>query len=289
MLPDWPALTAAIQHDAGFKVDAAFSAVTSKAWRAASDAGPLFIKVGNRDALERLSAEAEGLRALEAANAVRVPQVYSFGLADQSAYLAMEWLDLSSPDRSLDREFGAQLAALHRVRADTCGWHRDNTLGLSPQHNQPLESWTEFFAERRLRVQLDWAVQNGYQDSLNLLGEQVIQSLPDLLRGHTPQPSLLHGDLWSGNYGACDGQPVIFDPAVYFGDRETDLAMTSLFGGFSNEFYAAYQEAWPLPPGHAVRRDLYQLYHVLNHLNLFGQSYLQQAVRLMQQVLKSAG
>lgn len=281
MLPDWQALANELQQTAAIALDGEPRSLSAGTWCAASDAGLLFIKTGSLQASERLAAEAEGLRELGQAATVGVPRVFAHGEVEEHAYLAIEWLTLERPTPDGDRLFGRQLAALHKVTAPEHGWHRNNTIGLTLQVNEPSSSWVTFFTERRLQFQLELATSNGYRASLEALGERVLEALPELLNGHEPRPSLLHGDLWSGNYALCKGEPVIYDPAVYFGDRETDLAMTSLFGGFSTAFYDAYQEAWPLPQGYRRRCGLYQLYHVLNHLNLFGGGYLGQARQLM--------
>jgi fructosamine-3-kinase len=218
----------------------------------------------------RLDAEADGLAALRATKTVRVPSIH--GLDDRG--LALEWLDLRPLDARSGAALGTALAALHRVPQERYGWSRDNYIGATPQLNVWCPSWTEFFRDRRLRPQLERAAAGGYA-SLQRNGESLLARIGMLLADHLPAPSLLHGDLWGGNAGALpDGTPVIFDPAVYVGDRETDLAMTELFGGFPARFYAAYREAWPLDQGYALRRELYNLYHLLNHLNLFGAGYL---------------
>ncbi|OOY41228.1 hypothetical protein BOV91_12580, partial [Solemya velum gill symbiont] len=163
---------------------------------------------------------------------------------------------------------------MHRKTADAFGWNLDNTIGSTPQLNDWNKSWINFWREQRLGYQLQLA---GHQGSLQRQGEKLLESF-HLLIDHAPQPSLLHGDLWGGNIGYDDsGNPVIFDPALYFGDREADIAMTELFGGFGREFYAAYNAAWPLDAGYPIRKKLYNLYHILNHLNLFGSGYLGQA------------
>jgi protein-ribulosamine 3-kinase len=158
---------------------------------------------------------------------------------------------------------------MHRSRGERFGWARDNYIGSTPQANTLCASWAQFWREHRLRPQLELARRNGYAIDVG--------NVADLLEAHGPQPSLVHGDLWSGNIGfLSDGAPVLFDPAVYYGDREVDLAMTGLFGGFPPEFYSAYEKAWPLPAGQEVRKHLYNLYHLLNHLNLFGRGYFAQ-------------
>ena len=253
----------------------------SAAWRAESSAGPVFLKtcpIADRD---RLAAEAEGLGELASAGSIRVPRVLAMVESESTACLALEWLALEQPDRSVEARFGADLAALHRHTADRFGWHRDNTIGLSPQINTPHDDWMHFWRVRRLACQLELAARRGYGGELEEAGERLIGNLDHLLADHAPAASLLHGDLWGGNWAAVGGRPVIFDPAVYYGDRETDLAMTRLFGGFGPAFYRAYDEAWPLPAGYEQRLGLYQLYHVLNHLNLFGTGYLGRALQIM--------
>jgi protein-ribulosamine 3-kinase len=217
------------------------------------------------------AAEVEGLRALRAAGA-RAPEPFDHGLRGATAFIEMERLALGA--RADWPAMGRMLAALHRNTSDRemenagrFGWKSDNWIGLSTQQNGWCDDWAEFWRERRLRPQLELARRNGF--SLE------IPSLDFLLEEHSPQPSLLHGDLWSGNAGFAAAGPVIFDPAVYYGDREADLAMTELFGGFPGEFYASYNEAFPLPSGYDVRKNLYNLYHLLNHLNIFGGSYLE--------------
>ena len=170
---------------------------------------------------------------------------------------------------------------MHHHTEKRYGWHRDNTIGPTPQHNPWTRDWVEFFREQRLRFQLDLAARNGYSGDLQSLGLRLAERLPELFEGYRPEASLCHGDLWSGNWGVADGVPVIFDPAVYYGDRESDIAMTMLFGGFGRAFYRAYEESWPMAKGHEQRLKLYQLYHVLNHLNLFGSGYLGQAMKLL--------
>jgi fructosamine-3-kinase len=181
------------------------------------------------------------------------------------------------------RELGRALAALHRVTAHEHGWSRDNTIGATPQANAPCGDWAEFWRERRLGFQLRLAAANGHRLAQ---GERLMEKLPAFFSGYRPAPSLLHGDLWAGNAAAtAAGEPVVFDPAVYYGDREADMAMTELFGGFPRSFYEAYGSEYPLDAGYAVRRDLYNLYHVLNHLNLFGGGYRSQAERMIGQLL----
>lgn len=248
-----------------------------------------FVKINRRDRADMFAAEAEGLRELAAANAIRVPQPICTGTADGQAFLALEYLDLGANRGTSQERLGHQLAALHRRRRPAFGWHRDNTIGSTAQSNTEHADWIEFWRRRRLNPQLALATRNGYGRALETRGAQLAERLGDFFTGYRPAASLLHGDLWSGNVGMlADGAPVIFDPAVYYGDREADLAMTELFGGFGSRFYAAYHDAWPLDAGYAVRKDFYNLYHVLNHLNLFGGSYLAQATRMVDRLLSEA-
>jgi protein-ribulosamine 3-kinase len=245
-----------------------------------------FVKTAPREQAERLIAEADGLRELASARAVRVPEVFACGVRDDDAFLEIERIVPTSPTPEVEALLGEQLAAQHRVTKPAFGWHRDNTIGLTPQPNGWMDDWVAFYRERRLRFQLELARANGFGPLLQARGERLLEALPALLSGHAPQPSLLHGDLWGGNWLAGEGGvPFIFDPAVYYGDREADLAMTHLFGGFGPEFYRAYETAWPLEPGHAARRELYNLYHVLNHANLFGSGYARQAREMIDRLL----
>ncbi len=219
-----------------------------------------FLKQGTADAF---AAEADGLEALRPH--IRVPQVLDRGVRDGKAFILLEHLDLRHGGDYA--ALGRMLAGLHRQTGPRFGWSRDNYIGLSPQQNGWCDDWGEFWREKRIRPQFDWARRKGFHLEMPEL---------TLLKSHQPQPSLLHGDLWSGNVGFTVNGPVAFDPAVYYGDRETDLAMTELFGGFPPEFYCAYREAWPLDEGYERRKPLYNLYHLLNHLNLFGGGYLAQ-------------
>jgi len=241
-----------------------------------------------------IDAEADGLRLLAATGAIRVPAVAAAGSEGDVAYLILDWLDL---DGALDHAaLGCALAALHRApapqgpRGERFGGARDNWIGGTPQRNGWHDDWPAFFRDARLAPQLALAARNGYGGALAREGARLLERVPQMLRGHDPAPSRLHGDLWSGNAAALrDGTPVIFDPAAYVGDREADLAMTELFGGFAPAFHAAYRDAWPLADGYARRRTLYNLYHVLNHLNLFGAGYLARAQRDVAWLLDKTG
>lgn len=244
-----------------------------------------FIKLNQAARLDMFEAEAAGLVELAAAEALRVPQPLTHGLAAGQSFLVIEWLDLGRGGAMAWERLGTLLARLHRNTSPAFGWHRDNTIGSTPQRNSLTLDWPGFYRERRLQPQLELAARNGAPRRLLADGERLLADLAGFFLHYSPPPSLLHGDLWSGNVGMCAGEPVIFDPAVYFGDRETDLAMTELFGGFPAAFYAAYNAAWRLDAGYAVRKDLYQLYHLLNHFNLFGDSYARQSQAAMDRLL----
>ncbi len=245
-------------------------------------AKPYFIKLNRADLLPMFQAEFAGLQAIAATDTVRVPQPLLSGVANGQAYLVLEHIAFGQANRQSWQTLGRQLADLHRQPHAYFGWQRDNTIGSTPQPNHASADWLTFWRDRRLAYQLQLAASNGYRGNLQRLGERLCADLAVFFAGYQPVPSLLHGDLWGGNVAVDrQGVPVIFDPACYYGDRETDLAMTELFGGFAAEFYAAYQAQWPLEEGYAVRKILYNLYHILNHLNLFGGHYLSQAEKMI--------
>lgn len=257
----------------------------TETWRAVAGSTSYFVKTAPPAGHAMLAAEAAGLAALAATRTVRVPQGAACGQVPTGAFLALEWLELAG--RGGGAALGRALAALHRHTAARFGWERDNTVGASPQVNTWDEDWARFFAERRIGVQLALAADRRRPPWADE-GERLLSAIPRLLQSHSPVPSLLHGDLWAGNAGTdATGEPVVFDPAVYHGDREADLAMTELFGGFGADFHAAYLTAWPLPAGYPRRRLLYNLYHVLNHFNLFGGAYGAQALQMMHALLAS--
>jgi len=232
---------------------------------------------------ERLQAEADALEAIRATNTVRVPGFIDLEIKSGISHLRLEYLELRPLQRSAAIALGESLAALHGYTQAEYGWQQDNFIGSMPQFNSPLSSWPLFYAQRRLLPQLKWAVSNGLGKQAYEQGIFLTENCEVFFSGSShPQPSLLHGDLWAGNAGQLnETTPVIFDPASYYGDRAADIAMSELFGGFPEVFYTSYRHAWPLPPEYSLRRQLYNLYHVLNHFNLFGSSYLGQAKRLL--------
>jgi fructosamine-3-kinase len=266
----------------------------SQAVRLGTERGDYLLKSGGRGLPGFFAAEARDLGLLAGTGAVRVPNVLAYrdavpeardlGLqasqavqASDAGFILLEWL-ATSPRADSDRAamvLGHQLAALHRTTASAYGLDHDNYIGATPQPNGWMPSWREFFGERRLRFQAELAQRNGRltRERARRI-ELLLERLDTWIDDRIVQPALLHGDLWSGNYiiGPRD-TPVLIDPAACYGDREADLAFTTLFGGFPQSFYQAYEEAWPLPAGWPERRDLYNLYHLLNHLNLFGEAY----------------
>lgn len=242
-----------------------------------------FIKLNQASKLAMFEAELAGLQEMHQSQTIRVPQPLCCGLSGDRAYIVMEWLDLGGGDAAW-AAMGRNLAAMHRASSDLgFGWHRSNTIGETHQPNEWQESWLTFWRDQRLGYQFRLAKRRGGSFPQQ---EDLLAALPDLLAGHDPVPSLVHGDLWSGNAAITSvGEPVIFDPATYYGDREVDIAMTELFGRFPTAFYDGYDSAYPLSDGYGTRKTLYNLYHILNHFNLFGGGYGAQSNRMIQQLL----
>lgn len=289
-MPQWQKLfTALREHDVNVSANDMPRPVgggdISSAWRIRAENHAVFIKTGSASSLEMFLAEADGLKELAKARAVRVPKVLGCVCSGKESLLALEWIDFQPASESVEWMLGRNLANLHRYSADRFGWKRDNTIGSTPQRNAWSDDWVRFYKEHRLGFQLELAARNGFNGNLQKTGARLLDNIGYHFSGYWPEASLLHGDLWGGNWAAADSSPVIFDPAVYYGDRETDIAMTKLFGGFGAAFYEAYEETWPMAAGHAEREPLYQLYHVLNHLNIFGDAYLARAEGLMLDLL----
>lgn len=280
-----PFVIKATRSIAGGSINTAYQ-VTSEQGRS------YFVKTNGASRLAMFEAERDGLREIAACAAITVPEPLCTGTGGGKSFIVMQYLPIhnrSSAAAAAQAQLGHDLAAMHRQLSPHFGWHRDNTIGSTPQHNDASDSWVTFYREQRLRFQYQLAAEQGFSQLLQR-GELLMAGLDALFSDYRPQPSLLHGDLWSGNYAISDtGQPVIFDPAVYYGDREADLAMTELFGGFSPGFYSAYNDHWPLEAGYTTRKVLYNLYHILNHLNLFGGGYLGQAQHMTDQLLAELG
>lgn len=235
-----------------------------------------FVKLNSPSQTAMFEAEALGLKQMAATATIRVPQPICWGTTDRSAYIVLEWLDLGRGGTPAWAEMGRQLAAMHdRSSNQAFGWDINNTIGSTPQINTWMTDWVEFYTQHRLGYQFQLAKRRGGRFPQQ---EKLLAAIGQILAGHQPSPSLVHGDLWGGNAAFTSaGEPVIFDPATYYGDREVDVAMTELFGGFPAAFYQGYNEVLPLDSGYERRKILYNLYHILNHFNLFGGSYESQA------------
>lgn len=245
-----------------------------------------FVKLNHANLIEMFAAEFAGLNELAQTQTIKTPRPITFGSAENQSFLVLEFVEFKRSTVESERQLGEQLAQLHLQKQPFFGWHIDNTIGSTPQPNQRREKWVTFWREQRLQFQLQLLAKKGASTSLQTLGEKLGERLDDFFTTYSPQPSLLHGDLWAGNVATTvENQPIIFDPACYYGDRETDLAMTELFGGFGRDFYTAYNSVWKLDDDYQTRKKLYNLYHILNHANLFGGGYVSQAQAMMQQLL----
>ena len=238
---------------------------------------PYFVKVNTALHAGLFDAEMDALQAIAATGSIRVPRPIVTGRHADRSYLVLEYVPMTRTADSSWELFGAQLAAMHRhvSPGGTHGWHRANFIGATPQPNALTRDWISFWREQRLGFQFRLAAERGVRFAG---ADHLLAQIPFFFEDYTPEPSLLHGDLWSGNASFTDeGLPIIYDPASYYGDRECDLAFTELFGAFPSAFYEAYDDAWPRHANWRMRRDLYNLYHVLNHFHLFGGSYQYQA------------
>jgi fructosamine-3-kinase len=262
----------------------------NQGYAVSGDTATYFVKLNRASQIEMFEAEALGLKQMLETNTIRVPKPMGVGTAGDSAYIVMEWLEFGgSGNTQAWEEMGRKLAQMHRAKSSHpsgkqgFGWDLNNTIGSTPQINSWTSDWAEFFAEHRLGYQFKLARRRGGQFPQQ---ERLLAVVPQLL-AHQPQPSLVHGDLWGGNAAITKlGEPVILDPATYVGDREVDIAMTELFGGFPAAFYRGYNQEWPLDEGYGQRKQLYNLYHILNHFNLFGGGYDSQATRMIEQILR---
>lgn len=251
----------------------------------------VFVKENAASLLPMFEAEAAGLSALRATGAIGMPEVLACGTEGNISFLLLEWIESGAPAHGFWEDFGQRLAQMHTADtgslfdgAPRFGFPGDNFIGSTPQKNDPRDTWIAFFRECRLAPQFRLAFDAGLLDpSARSDADRLLDRL-DRLLVEPDAPSLLHGDLWGGNYMVGpDGRAMLIDPAAYVGHREADLAMTELFGGFAPAFYDAYASIAPLQPGYRDRRDLYNLYHLLNHLNLFGPSYAPSVLRTLRQ------
>lgn len=273
--------------DAGeFRGEEAVAGGVHAAHRLRFERADVFLKTNRIENAAMLAGEAEALFRLRQTGTVILPRPLLHGVAGEIAWLALRWIDLGPASVEAQSRLGRMVAALHRVEADRHGWPNDNHIGLIAQRNGWCDDWAEFFADRRLAFQLQLAERKFGNEDWVRRGFELVERVPRLLDGHAPVASLLHGDLWSGNMAMrADGMPIVFDPASWYGDRETDIAMSELFGGFSRAFYSAYEQEWPLDDGYLARRPLYQLYHVINHANMFGGGYAQKAAGIIDALL----
>ncbi|MBF9000515.1 fructosamine kinase family protein [Vibrio nitrifigilis] len=245
-----------------------------------------FVKTNEREFLPHYLAEEASLKLLKETRTVFVPEVVLTGQSKQHSFIILNYLPTHSlEDTHYSREFGIQLAHLHKWgEQKQFGFDEDNYIGTTIQPNAWTNKWSVFFAEQRI----GWMLQLLKEKGLELVDIPTFVSLvQEKLSHHDPRPSLLHGDLWSGNAGQCDFGPVCYDPASYWGDRECDLAMTELFGGFHTTFYEGYESVWPLDNGYYQRKDIYNLYHLLNHYHLFGGQYLTEVETLIKKIQQS--
>jgi fructosamine-3-kinase len=243
-----------------------------------------FVKINQASQIAMFEAEILGLKQISATNTIKVPQPICSGVTNNACYLVLEWLQLGGGGSKSWQQLGKDLAALHQAKCgEKFGWDINNTIGSTVQINTWADNWVEFYTHQRLEHQFKLCRMKGAFFSQ---AEKLLAAIPKLLHGHQVKPSLVHGDLWGGNAGCTvDGIPVIYDPATYIGDREVDIAMTELFGGFPSAFYQGYQEVYPLEAGYEKRKTLYNLYHILNHFNLFGGGYKSQANSMISQLL----
>lgn len=245
-----------------------------------------FLKRNQIQHKDAFAAESTALRILAESGPVRFPRPVGIASTRTEAALILEFLPLGGASNEAGfQSLGTQLARLHQHSHPQFGWASDNYIGASPQLNTWSEQWIPFLRDFRLLPQIRWARRKGLplQEADSLLDQ-----LPAFFPGGEPAPSLLHGDLWAGNAAFLqEGSPVLFDPASYYGDREADLAMTEMFGGFPKAFYDAYHAEWPIPNEYSVRKDLYNLYHLLNHFNLFGGGYGDSANQTIRSLLSS--
>ena len=253
-----------------------------------SDKKSFFVKTNSASRVEMFEAERDGLNEIAASKTIKVPVPICVGVEGSQSYIVMENMaihrGIGGNNQSIE-QLGIDLANMHRFSNSQYGWYRNNTIGSTLQINDHSNDWVYFYGEHRLGFQYRLAAKNGCKN-LEKRGELLISKLDAFFRDYQPIASLLHGDLWSGNYAIDEsGVPVIFDPATYYGDREADIAMTELFGGFSPRFYSAYNDSFALDAGYRTRKILYKLYHILNHFNLFGGGYQGQAERMTEQLL----
>ena len=254
------------------------------AYRLSDGHQQFFIKTNSDDRLPMFEAEMLGLDTIRRSNSIRAPWAIGCGIVGGQAYIVMEFLDLTGRPDPI--RMAQQLAAMHQCTQDQFGFASDNTIGSTPQVNGLAEDWVSFWQQQRLGYQLALAKTNGYGNALFDAGMRLNEQIGCFFSDYRPLASLLHGDLWSGNQASDrEGIPIIYDPACYYGDHEADLAMMELFSSPGQIFFETYGEAFSIDAGYSQRRELYNLYHILNHANLFGGSYVSQAQRMIASLL----
>ena len=292
-MTDWEIVRELLVENTGDKIDALQACELgggdiNRAYRLSDGQHRFFAKTNKRERLPMFEAELHGLNEILHSNTIRAPRPIGCGIAGDEAFIVMEYIDLSGSAN--ESELAHKLAAMHKCTSEQFGFTLDNTIGSTPQANSYENDWIKFWQQQRLEFQLSLAKKNGYGDELYETGMRLNQCIGEFFLSYTPVPSLLHGDLWSGNHGAdAGGVPVIYDPACYYGDHEADLAMMELFGRPSENFFRAYREVFPIDTGYSQRRELYNLYHILNHANMFGGSYAGQAHRMITKLLGKIG
>ena len=243
-----------------------------------------FIKTNLPTLKEMFSAESAGLNEIIRSNSIRAPKSICYGSNPEFSYHVIEFIPLQA--LSHQKQLGEEIAKMHQTSSNQYGWVQNNTIGSTPQLNQKNPNWITFWKNERLLYQLNLALKNGFPHKTYDDGLKLSENISCFFTSYQIKPSLLHGDLWAGNIASdSNGNPVIFDPAVYFGDRETDIAMTELFGGFNKGFYTSYNHHFALDQGYKTRKKLYNLYHILNHYNLFKGGYASQANGMIQELL----
>ncbi len=277
-----------------FKVDTITPIPGGSAWQTLSidnartgTPSRIFAKVGEPEHMRIFAAEQDGLQRLHAASdSLHIPAVIARETIGEQAVLLLEWIDLHPLTPTSAAAMGEGFVALHRTTGEKFGLEVDNFIGATPQANKPDADWVTFWQHQRLVPQLQLAAKHRYPSKMISRGERLAADCAAFFSNYRPAASLLHGDLWSGNVAADeDGRPVVFDPAVYYGDREADIAMTEFFGRFPAEFYTAYNNLWRLDDGYLVRKNFYNLYHVLNHANLFSGDYVLQSEKMIERLL----
>jgi len=286
---DWQAVAKLIEDKLNFACEAfeispVYGGDINRAWCLSSGDKRFFIKTNQHERLSMFEAEQRGLKIMQQSHSIRVPEVIGCGWTGDHAFIVMEYIELGGPiDYAL---FGRKLATMHRHSNPAFGFEFDNTIGSTLQINTFTEDWVGFWQRNRLGYQLDLAKKNRLDKEMIRQGEKLNEKVDQFFTDYQPIPALQHGDLWSGNQSAdIVGNPVIFDPACYFGDHEADLAMMELFGRPNLRFFEAYEEVFPIDSAYSTRRDLYNLYHILNHANLFGGGYAASAQRTIERLL----